>query len=166
MSSKNEIKITITKESDILPTQEEIDKDVNKDTFLGCFVAVVAFLSLGGFAVKQIYILINTRHVSGYGFLDIVKYSALWLIGAFVAYMICGWIFGKIEKKLKYQKKIREWENGKFQRYCSNTCVNELYNFTPNTIEEKLDKIEENLAMMKNKLHEVEKMVEEAKKRS
>ena len=166
MSSKNEIEITITKEPDILPTQEEIDKDVNKGTSLGCFVAAVAFLSLGGFAIKQISILISNRHVTGYGFLDIIKYSALWLIGAFVAYMICGWIIGKIEKHLKYKKKIREWENGKFRRYCSNTSADALSDFNSNEIDSKLDRIEDNLKLMKNRLNEVRKMAQDAKERS
>jgi hypothetical protein len=162
MPGPSEISVSITKEANILPSPEEMKKDENEGEWLGC----LGYLGIFGLTIYKIWSFIANRKIYGYGFLDIVKLTAIWIVGAFVACVVLVIILSAVSKVLGYRKKRRDWEEGKFRRYCTNTSIHALSGFNRGEIERKLNRIEDNLQLVRNRLREVQKMAREASGRS
>ena len=135
---------------------EQDNNNDNQGWWIGCLATLTPF----AIAIYQIVNMVKSRAVNGYGFLDILKYSAMWLVGAFVAYIIFCFVAEQIFKLMKYYKRIRIWENGEFKQFCSNHLAGSLAHFNENgDFDRKLEKVEQNLEMMKSRLRDVQKMV-------
>ena len=131
----------------------ETSKNENDSGCGGCLL----YLAIWGGVIYEIVNIISNRNVTGYGFWDIVKYSAIWIAVAFIVCLI-------LDNILSFYKRLKKWENNEFKDFCSNRVDNEKMTIGKSEeIERNLKEIETKIQQTENRLNEVKKMGNDVK---
>ena len=147
-----------------MANNNESNKNAEDEGWCGCFGGLI-LLSVFGFAVYQIVLLVKNRDVTGFGFLDILKRAGIWIVATFFVNSILTFIFEKIAKRFARRRQIKKWEKNELPGLL------EQYSITKDKmsaaglkkVEKRIDILHKNLKKAELHLWKIRKMDKKGK---